>query len=192
MRICRRLLIAVLAAAFALIAATAAVSQVAGDSTLCLNPLTCIPPHDAVGNPEPLGADRNIAADNGAPAVQKPQCGYLDRMMTIRSSYLGNRGTTIRNTTPEHAIARYLSRQTLPSGLSATDWVPLNADEYVDRVLYITRRVTQPRVILGVISLQVVNTSWRVNWMMACGEYLYPGSIYVEDEPNVASPAGKR
>lgn len=178
MKSIRRAAVLVMTAAILLIAATNAVSQVAGNATLCLNPVTCVAPHDAVGTTEPLGSDRGIASDS-AHRVVKPDCDYRDRLMAIRSSYLGNTGTRIANATPAQAIARYFTRRTLPAGLVSADWAELDGTLLYDSVTYVTRRANAPSVILGVISLQRYYASWRVNWMMACGEYLYPGSLIV-------------
>lgn len=80
---------------------------------------------------------------------------------------------------PPAAIALYLARSTLPSGLSATDWVAFDAGQFVDRVLYVTRDITRARItgVLSVLGNGNVPQRWRVVWMQACGDYLSPGSL---------------
>jgi hypothetical protein len=169
----RRFKIVLLTTVVGLFAATQAASQIAGNSALCLNPITCVPPHDNVGTPEPLGNDVEMKEERVPGPVVSADCRTGDRMLAVVADHLAGVRAAIVNETPEQAVGRFLLLPTLPPGLSSSSWTAYGPAT-ADRATYVTRRAAAPQDILGVMRLERLDGSWMVTMFEACSEYLYP------------------
>lgn len=151
----------------------------------CLNPVTCVPPYDNVGTPDPAGYDDNGPDGTTQTFRNTLQCYDRDMITTLKSTYT-NVPDSVPVETAQAAVAKYLSRATLPTGLSATDWSQVNLQR-TDLTLFRTQSsgLEGPdfgrQRLLGEMLLSRVNRSWRVLTFSACGEYLYPGSVTIDE-----------
>lgn len=149
-----------------------------GVTELCFSPVTCVPPHDNIGTPEPLGTDTNLPSDIPTLPVGGLACPLDDLISNIRADYaIGGLADRIKNATPQEAIAQYFRSSTLPAGLLAADWEVVNVTSLSANASVLERLSAQDRPrILGRMGIERFSNSWHVVWMRACGEYLYPGS----------------
>jgi hypothetical protein len=152
-------------------------------SAACLNPLTCVPPFDNLGIPR---VPAPVAQAGGAtrPYYRPPplNCDPRDYITHLRSLYLASDDIpAIVNATPADAVRGYLLSPALPPGPAGADWALHQPSAKPDQVYFVTRSPLNQSRILGVMGIERINTSWEVYFLTACGEYLYPGSLIVDE-----------
>lgn len=164
-----------------------------GITELCFNPVTCVPPHDNVGVPEPLGTDTNLPSDTPNLPAGGLACPIDDLVSNSRSDYaIGGSIVQVRNETPEQAIAHYFRSATVPAGLLAAEWnvSDVSGLSATATVLERLSAYDRPRI-LGRMGIEYFENSWHVVWMRACGEYLYPGSTLLAGVVGGSSKSAK-
>lgn len=140
----------------------------------------CLPEFDNNRPPGPLGNDSGTVGGREPALAPALHCQSQDYITNLRSLYVVTPSTVPGNPTPEIAVEKYLGRPTLPPGLQASDWVRL-ASSVTNQVYFVTLSPSDRSRTLGVMSVALDSDSWFVSHLSACGEYLYPGSLLINE-----------